>query len=137
MRKTFIKVRRGILEAKHVQTLGVRMPLYLLLLDLANWETGKVMYYNDQDAADQFELPIRKMRDWRRRLQDDGYISCFQKGNHQEITIKKWVDSFLLALGNRKVKNEQKKRDKQFADTVDYNDIEIFEEENKNVVKEK
>jgi hypothetical protein len=55
----------------------------------------------------------------------------------EKITIKKWVDSFLLALGNRKVKNEQKKRDKQFADTVDYNDIEIFEEENKNVVKEK
>lgn len=91
-RKTFIKVRRGILEAKHVQTLGVRLPLFLLFLDMANWKVGKVIYYRDQDAADQFEYPIRKMRDWRRRLQDDGYISCLQKSDHQEITIKKWVD---------------------------------------------
>jgi len=80
------------LEAKHVQTLGMRFPLYLFMLDLADWETGKIKYYRDQDAADKFQLPLRKMRDWRRRLEDDLYISSLQKGNHQEITINKWQD---------------------------------------------
>jgi hypothetical protein len=90
MKLTFIKLRRGILEAKHVQKLGIRFPLYIYLLDRANWETGKVLFYRDQDVADQFEMPIRTIREWRRRLWDDGYISCLQKHDHQEIEIKKW-----------------------------------------------
>ena len=80
------------MDAKHVQKLGVRMALYILLLKWANWETGKILFYRDIDAAEKFELPIRKIRDWRRRLEDDGYISCLQKSNHQEITIHKWQD---------------------------------------------
>ena len=80
------------MEAKHVQTLGMRFPLYLFMLDLADWETGKIKYYRDQDAADKFQLPLRKMRDWRRRLEDDGYISSILKGCHQEIIIHKWSD---------------------------------------------
>lgn len=89
-RRTFIKVRRGILEAKHVHALGVRYPIYLWLLDRANWETGKVLFYRDRDIADEFEMPIRTIREWRRKLEEDGYISCLQISNHQEITIKKW-----------------------------------------------
>jgi uncharacterized protein Usg len=89
-KKTFIKVRRGILDAKHVQTLGVRFAYYLQLLDLANWETGKVLFYRDQDIADKFEMNIRTIRDWRTTLQSDGYITCVQKKHHQEIIINKW-----------------------------------------------
>lgn len=89
-RRTFIKVRRGILEAKHVHDLGVLFPLYLLMLDRANWQSGKVLFYRDQDVADQFEMPIRTVREWRRKLAELGYIDCSQTGNHQEITINKW-----------------------------------------------
>ncbi len=89
-KKTFIKVRRGILDAKHVQALGVRFAYYLQLLDLANWETGKVLFYRDQDIADKFEMNIRTIRDWRTTLQNDGYITCVQKKHHQEIIINKW-----------------------------------------------
>lgn len=78
------------MEAKHVQKLGVRMAYYLLLLQWANWDTGKVLFYRDQDVADKFEMPLRTIREWRKQLEKDGYISCLQKKDHQEITIKKW-----------------------------------------------
>jgi hypothetical protein len=89
-KKTFIKVRRGLLDAKHVHKLGVRFAYYLLLLDMANWETGMVMFYRDKDVADQFEMPVRTVREWRRKLELDEYIVCHQKRNHQEIVINKW-----------------------------------------------
>ena len=89
-KKTFIKVRRGILDAKHVQALGVRFAYYLLLLDWANWETGAVLDYRDQDAADQTGYSKRTIREWRTQLEKDGYIKCIQKQHNQEIIINKW-----------------------------------------------
>ena len=89
-KKTFIKVRRGILEAKHIQALGVRFAYYLLLLDWANWETGSVIDYRDQDAADQTGYSKRTIREWRTQLEKDGYIQCLQGQHNQEIIINKW-----------------------------------------------
>lgn len=91
-RRTFIKVKRGLLEAKHVHILGVRYPMYIWFLDRANWESGKILFYRDSDLADEFEMPLRTIREWRRKLEEDDYIICVQVGNHQEIIINKWTD---------------------------------------------
>lgn len=91
-KRTFIKVKRGLLEAKHVHALGVRYPMYIWLLDRANWELGKILFYRDNDLADEFEMPLRTIREWRRQLEEDKYIVCVQSGNHQEIIINKWTN---------------------------------------------
>lgn len=78
------------MEAKHIQALGVRFAYYLLLLDWANWETGSVIDYRDQDAADQTGYSKRTIREWRTQLEKDGYIQCLQGQHNQEIIINKW-----------------------------------------------
>jgi hypothetical protein len=42
MRKTWIKVKRGILEPKHIEKLGVAWYLYFYILDNADWDTGTI-----------------------------------------------------------------------------------------------
>ena len=91
-RKTWIKVKRGLLEPKHIERLGVRFFLYLYYLDQADWEQGAVLFYRDRDAADELGIPISTVRKQRVKLEDDGYISCLQKKDHQRITIHNWTN---------------------------------------------
>ncbi len=92
MRKTWIKLKRGLLEAKHRMALGVRVWLYIYILDRANWEKGKVLDWKDTMAADDLEMPLGTIRDQRRQLEKDGYIVAQQKKHGQEITILKWTN---------------------------------------------
>ena len=91
-KKTWIKVKRGLLEPKHVERLGVRFPYYLYLLDRADWGEGAVLFYRDRDAADDLGIPITTIRKQRVILEKDKYISCLQKKDHQTITIKNWTN---------------------------------------------
>lgn len=91
-KKTWIKVKRGLLEPKHIERLGVRFFLYLYYLDQANWEKGAVLFYRDRDAADELGMPISTVRKQRVRLEEDKYISCLQKKDHQVITIHNWTN---------------------------------------------
>jgi len=92
MKKTWITVKRGLLDPKHVVRLGVRFFLYLYYLDQANWETGEVLFYRDRDAADELGMPISTIRKQRVKLEEDKYISCLQKKDHQVITIHNWTN---------------------------------------------
>jgi len=92
MKKTWIKVKRGLLEPKHVIRLGTRFPYYLYLLDKADWDEGQVLFYRDQDAADELGLPLSTIRKQRRQLADDKYIQVEQKHDHQIITINNWTN---------------------------------------------
>jgi len=92
MKKTWIKVKRGLLEPKHIERLGVRFFLYLYYLDQADWEEGAVLFYRDRDAADELGIPISTVRKQRVKLEDDEYISCLQKKDHQRITINNWTN---------------------------------------------
>ena len=92
MRKTWIKVKRGLLEPKHVSRLGPRYPYYLHLLDIADWEEGAVLFYRDQDSADDLGIPISTIRKQRRKLEEDGYIVCIQSKDHQKIIINNWTN---------------------------------------------
>lgn len=91
-KKTWIKIKRGLLEPKHRDALGIRIWLYLYILDNADWTTGKVTEWRDADAADDLQIPQRTIRDQRVKLENDGYIRCDQGLHKQIITVMNWTD---------------------------------------------
>ena len=92
-KKTWVKVKRGLLtDPKHRIALGNRLWLYLYMLDVADWDSGKVIQWIDRAAADDMQMPLSTIRTQRRELEDAGYISCHQHKRRQTITIKRWVN---------------------------------------------
>ena len=91
-KKTWIKLKRGLLEPKHRDALGIRIWLYLYILDNTDWETGKMLEWRDSDAADSLRMPQRTIRDQRVKLEEDGYIQCQQGLHKQIITVMNWTD---------------------------------------------
>jgi len=88
-KKTFIKVRRGILDPEHRRQMGETIWLFLYMLDRADWEEGTVFEYRDQDAADALGMPLSTIRVQRRKLEEN-YIDAVQHQHCLDITIKKW-----------------------------------------------
>lgn len=91
-RKTWIKVKRGLLQPKHRVVLGECIWLYFHILDRANWETGVVEEWKDEAEADTLEMSIRTLRHQRKKLEKAGYITAEKKQRHQRIIIHRWVD---------------------------------------------
>jgi len=91
-KKTWIKVKRGILEPKHRRKLGQAWYLYLYMLDLTNWEDGIIYDWKDKDVAADMEIPINTLRDHRRKLEDELYIKTKIKKYGLEITINNWTN---------------------------------------------
>jgi len=92
-RKTWVKLKRGLLiDPKHRLALGNRIWLYMYMLDIADWDTGKVIEWRDKDAADELQMPLVTVRNQRREIEEAGYISCSQQHRRQVITIKRWVN---------------------------------------------
>jgi hypothetical protein len=92
-KKTWVKLKRGLLvDPKHRQALGIRLWLYLYMLDIADWETGKVIDWQDKAVADELQMPLITIRTQRREIENAGYITCHQAGNHQVIVIKRWTN---------------------------------------------
>ena len=92
MKKTWIKIKRGLLAPKHRNKLGIRIWLYMYILDQADWETGKIFEWRDKEAAEDLQMPWRTLQQQRQQLDEDGYISCVQSGNKQIITINNWTN---------------------------------------------
>ena len=91
-KKTWIKVKRGILEPKHRRKLGAAWFLYFYMLDLTNWEDGVIYDWKDKDVAADLEMPINTLRDHRRKLEDEQYIQTRIKKYGLEITINNWTN---------------------------------------------
>jgi hypothetical protein len=91
-KKTWIKMKRGLLEPKHRITLGIRVWLYLYILDVTDWETGKVLEWRDSSVAHELDMPLDTIREQRMQLQKDKYISCKQKYHRLEITVHNWTN---------------------------------------------
>ena len=92
-RKTWIKLKRGlVIDPKHRYALGIRVWLYLYMLDIADWDSGKIYEWRDKDAADEIQMPLPTVRSQRRQLENDCYISCLQLHQRQEITILNWTN---------------------------------------------
>lgn len=92
MKKTWIKIKRGLLEPKHRDALGIRIWLYLYMLDNVDWETGTIPNWTDKAAAKELQMSIRTLTTQRQELEDAGYISCIQKVRSQTITINNWTN---------------------------------------------
>ena len=92
MKKTWIKVKRGLLEPKHINQLGSAWYLYFYILDQAEWETGTISNWKDKYAADELNKPINLIREHRKHLQEMKYIKCDQGLHKQIITIHNWID---------------------------------------------
>lgn len=94
--KTFIKVRTGILSPTHINNMGNAVWLYLYILSRADWETGKVFQWRDQDAADDLGLYIQTIRKYRKKLEGI-YIDCTPRGNGLNVMIRKWSNPRIKA----------------------------------------
>ena len=91
-KKTFIKLRRGILDAKHIDALGAAWYLFIYILDQADWDSGKIIGWKDQYAADELGVSISQIRYHRQHLEKKEYIICDKRQYDQIITINKWKD---------------------------------------------
>lgn len=91
-KKTWIGVKRGLLAPKHVHQIGPAIWLFLYMLDVADWETGKIYGYTDRDTGTAIGIPISTIRKQRRKLEKWGYVSCEQRPHDQTVTIHKWVN---------------------------------------------
>ena len=80
------------MQPEHRTKMGIRVWLYMFIIDQADWETGQVLDWKDQAAADELGMPLPTLRQQRQELESLRYIDCFQEGNHQRIVIKKWID---------------------------------------------
>ena len=93
MKKLWISVKRGFIrEPKHRLAVGECIWLFEYMLDIANWDTGIISDWTDESAAEDMEMPIRTLREQRRKLADGGYISSKQKLHGQDITIHNWTN---------------------------------------------
>lgn len=91
-KKTWIKVKCGILEPKHIVALGQAWYLYLYMLDIANWETGTIPEWKDEYAAQDLGKQTSMIREHRKHLANEGYISFQKKQYCQLITIHNWTN---------------------------------------------
>ena len=91
-RKTWIKLKRGILDPKHRRRLGQAWYLFFYMLDLVDWDTGVIYDWKDGDVASDLDIPVATLRDHRRKLEDNLYISTRIKQYGLEITVNKWTN---------------------------------------------
>lgn len=91
MKRTWIKIKRGLLQPKHMAAIGPSLWLFELLIDQADWDTGTVRGWTDAQAAVELGMKPGTVRDWRQRLEKCGYISCVQVGRSQNIQIHNWT----------------------------------------------
>lgn len=91
-RRTYIALPNEYLSPEHRQRLGIRLWLYLHIRDKANWEAGYTYGWKDKDEAEDFGMPWRTLQEHRQQLEADGYITCHQRGGHQDIEIHNWVN---------------------------------------------
>jgi hypothetical protein len=92
MKKTWIKIKRGLLKPEHRRKLGVKVWLYMYMLDKVEWETGIIEGWKDKDEAEDFGMPWRTLQKQRQEIEEDGYISCIKRKYSQDIVIHKWVN---------------------------------------------
>jgi hypothetical protein len=92
MKRTWITVKRGILEPKHRFALGELIWLFIYILDRTNWEAGVIEEWLDRAASEEMEMPIETLRDQRRKLEAKGYITCERKQRGIRILVHNWTN---------------------------------------------
>lgn len=100
----WMKIHSGLLEPKHRETLGVRVWLFMYMIDQVDWTTGMIDKWTDGNAAAALEMPKATVRTQRYGLQEDGYITSYQTFQALRIVIHKWRDPRLVSAEQRNVK---------------------------------
>jgi hypothetical protein len=62
------------------------------MLDLADWETGIIEDWRDSSESEEMGMELRTLREQRRDLEAQGYITCIQKQRGQKIIIHNWTN---------------------------------------------
>jgi hypothetical protein len=92
-KKHWIYIKRGLSEdPKHRNAMGECIWLYMHIIDRADWEKGIAYDWKDEAEAADMGMPLRTLREQRRKLDDLGYISCVQLKHNQNIIIKRWIN---------------------------------------------
>jgi hypothetical protein len=92
-KKHWIYIKRGLSEdPKHRAAMGECVWLYLHIIDRADWEKGITYDWKDEAEAADMGMPVRTLREQRRKLDDLWYISCVQLRHNQNIIIKRWIN---------------------------------------------
>ncbi len=86
-KRTFIKVRSGLLEPKHRRKMGSAVWLYLYILDRVNWDDGILHEWIDESVAYELDMSVSTVRYQRRKLEDEGYIQSRQHQYYLSITV--------------------------------------------------
>lgn len=90
--KTWLKIKCGLLDPKHRERMGVRIWLFLHMVDIVDWETGVIENWKDAEQAEEFGMEYRTLQSQRQQLEKDGYITCEQTFQSQRITIHNWTN---------------------------------------------
>jgi len=89
--KTWIKVHTGLTnDPKHREAIGVRIWLFMALIDRADYESGMVWNYTDGAMAEYLDMNPRTVAEWRRDLSETGYIKSYPGDQCQHIMIMRW-----------------------------------------------
>ena len=107
--KTFIKVKRGIISPEHYEAIGPAVWLFLYLIDRADFDSGTMYGYTDDQAAEDIGSKKRTIRSWRIKLQDGGYIDWIKKPYSINVTISIWDNPV----------NKWGKSDTRMSDTIE------------------
>ena len=75
----WMKIHSGINEPKHRETLGIRIWLFMYMIDCVDWTTGVIEGWTDIAAAEALEMPLSTLKRQRQQLAEDDYITCYQK----------------------------------------------------------
>ena len=91
-KRTWITVKRGILEPKHRFALGELIWLYMYILDITNWEAGVIEEWSDKGTAEEMDMPVATLVDQRRKLQEKGYVTCERKQHGIRVIVHNWTN---------------------------------------------
>lgn len=92
-KKHWIYLKRGLSEdPKHRQRMGMAVWCFLHICDRADFDTGIVRDWKDEDEAESMGVSVRTLRDWRQKLEREDYISCTQNQYSQDIKIYNWIN---------------------------------------------
>jgi DnaD/phage-associated family protein len=93
MKKQWISIKCGLSrDPKHRRAMANSIWLFMHMLDLADWDTGIITDWRDEAESEEMGMELRTLREQRRDLEKDGYITCVQKQHGQSITIHNWTN---------------------------------------------
>jgi len=95
--RTWIKIHSGLTnDPTHRERMGIRVWLFMWLVDHAEWDTGVVYNYTDKWAGEEMQVSSRTIERQRQDLEGQDYIFCHAGFQCQHIRIMRWRNPKLV-----------------------------------------